>query len=191
MTATPDPASVPLTGVALIDGLVQSSVWQLDAARTQEVTNTKKYQDQQVAANEDYSKQVVDFKTRREETVSKLDDNQRKLDESSKEVATIKATKDKEIDGLHQKIAKLDQQHVRLQLAVLPRRRGPWPRRAHDVLAVELFGDDALQALLIAGDVGGEARQHRLGRRLLGPSGHRQRDDGDERGRGPLHGHQL
>lgn len=85
-------------------------VAQLDAARTQETTNTAKYKDEQVAANVDYSKQVVDFKTRREEVVGQLDDITNKLDNTSKEVATIKATKDKEIDGLHQKIAKIDQQ---------------------------------------------------------------------------------
>ena len=84
-------------------------VAQLDAARQQETTNTTKYKEQQVAANEEYAKQVVDFKERREAVVGQQDELQVTLDDTNKKAAADKAAKDKEIDGLHERLAKIDQ----------------------------------------------------------------------------------
>jgi len=81
---------------------------QLDAARAQEQKNVKAHEATFAQAVEDYNTQKAEFVDRRTELVTRVDGIQQAYDKTSREVASIKATKDKEIDALTDRVAKLD-----------------------------------------------------------------------------------
>ncbi|MCA9268206.1 MAG: hypothetical protein KDA41_07035 [Planctomycetales bacterium] len=79
-----------------------------DKARAQELATTKKYEKESRDAAAALATMTVDFKSRRDQVVSKMDEYQKALDQTSRQVSTIKADKDKEIDALAQRVSKLD-----------------------------------------------------------------------------------
>lgn len=84
-----------------------SLIGQVGQARKDEQTNVKKYVDQKEDLDRDLAKVRTDFKDERTRAVTQMEDLQARLDNTSKEVASVKATKQKEIDNLANRVAKL------------------------------------------------------------------------------------
>ena len=131
---------------------------ELAAARAQEQKNVAVRDANYTEAVADYNSQKTTIDNQRKELVARVDGIQQAFDKASREVSTIKADKDKEIDALSQRVGKLDllrktltdkidaiQNPTAVGKAERPDGRVTWVSQRGGTVYINLGSDDGLR----------------------------------------------